>query len=137
MQYLSNSCFCLGSVNISSQTIFCVLGGEIIMKNRIKSIRNRIKDESGVVPIVEATIVFPVMFFILFFIIFIGNMYFTLQCLDENKRVVDEAYFATANMPQAMEDYRSRDAYIKRFGLVQDGRFVPLLSSEGGTYDEE
>lgn len=68
---------------------------------------------------------------------FIGNMYFTLQCLDENKRVVDEAYFATANMPQAMEDYRSRDAYIKRFGLVQDGRFVPLLSSEGGTYDEE
>lgn len=68
---------------------------------------------------------------------FIGNMYFTLQCLDENRQVVDEAYFATANMPQAMEDYRSRDAYIKRFGLVQDGRFVPLLSSEGGTYDEE
>lgn len=68
---------------------------------------------------------------------FIGNMYFTLQCLDENRHIVDEAYFATANMPQAMEDYRSRDAYIKRFGLVQDGRFVPLLSSEGGTYDEE
>ena len=67
----------------------------------------------------------------------IGNMYFTLQCLDENKKIVDEAYFATANMPQAMEDYKSRDAYIKRFGLVQDGRFVPLLSSEGGTYDEE
>lgn len=83
MQYLSNSCFCLGSVNISSQTIFCVLGGEIFMKNRIKSIRNRIKDESGVVPIVEATIVFPVMFFILFFIIFIGNMYFEQSKVDD------------------------------------------------------
>lgn len=67
----------------------------------------------------------------------IGNMYFTLQCLDENREVVDEAYFATANMPQAMEDYRNKEAYIKRFGLIQDGRFVPLLSSEGGNEHEE
>lgn len=63
----------------------------------------------------------------------IGNMYFTLQCLNENREVVDEAYFATANMPQAMEDYRNKEAYIKRFGLIQDGRFVPLLSSEGAS----
>lgn len=68
---------------------------------------------------------------------FIGNMYFTLQCLNENREVVDEAYFATANMPQAMEDYRNKEAYIKRFGLIQDGRFVPLLSSEGGSEHEE
>ncbi|WP_027421654.1 hypothetical protein [Lachnobacterium bovis] len=67
----------------------------------------------------------------------IGNMYFTLQCLNENREVVDEAYFATANMPQAMEDYRNKEAYIKRFGLIQDGRFVPLLSSEGGNEHEE
>lgn len=67
----------------------------------------------------------------------IGNMYFTLQCLNENREVVDEAYFATANMPQAMEDYRNKEAYIKRFGLIQDGRFVPLLSSEGGSEYEE
>lgn len=67
----------------------------------------------------------------------IGNMYFTLQCLNENREVVDEAYFATANMPQAMEDYRNKEAYIKRFGLIQDGRFVPLLSSEGGSEHEK
>lgn len=67
----------------------------------------------------------------------IGNMYFTLQCLNENREVVDEAYFATTNMPQAMEDYRNKEAYIKRFGLIQDGRFVPLLSSEGGSEHEE
>ena len=67
----------------------------------------------------------------------IGNMYFTLQCLNENREVMDEAYFATANMPQAMEDYRNKEAYIKRFGLIQDGRFVPLLSSEGGSEHEE
>ena len=62
----------------------------------------------------------------------IGNMYFTLQCLDENREIVDEAHFATGNMTQAMQDYNSRKAYIKRFGLVQDGKFLPLMSSEKG-----
>lgn len=62
----------------------------------------------------------------------IGNMYFTLQCLDENREIVDEAHFATRNMTQAMQDYNSRKAYIKRFGLVQDGKFLPLMSSEKG-----
>ena len=31
--------------------------------------------------------------------------------------VVDEAYFSTGNMPQAMEDYKNKEAYLKRFGL--------------------
>ena len=53
------------------------------MKNGIKNIKNRIKDEQGIVPIVEATIVFPVMFFILFFIIFIGNIYFEQAKVDD------------------------------------------------------
>lgn len=53
------------------------------MKNRIKNIKNRIKDERGIVSIVEATIVFPVMFFVLFFIIFIGNMYFEQAKVDD------------------------------------------------------
>lgn len=66
----------------------------------------------------------------------IGNMYFTLQCLNENREIVDEAYFSTGNMSQAMEDYKSKDAYMKRIGLVQDGRFVPLLST-GGFQDEK
>ena len=66
----------------------------------------------------------------------IGNVYFTLQCLDKNMEVVDEAYFSTGNMPQAMEDYKNKEAYLKRFGLVQNGRFVPLLST-GGIENEE
>ncbi|MBE6035129.1 MAG: hypothetical protein E7222_10600 [Clostridiales bacterium] len=67
----------------------------------------------------------------------IGNVYFTLQCLNKNMEVVDEAYFSTGNMPQAMEDYKNKEAYLKRFGLVQDGRFVPLLTTEGGCKNEE
>lgn len=52
------------------------------MKNWIKNIKNRIKDEQGMMQIVEASIVFPVMFFVLFFIIFIGNMYFEQAKVD-------------------------------------------------------
>lgn len=51
------------------------------MKDKIKNIIKRIKDENGLV-IVEATIVFPVMFFVLLFIIFIGNMYYEQARVD-------------------------------------------------------
>jgi len=62
----------------------------------------------------------------------VGNMYFSLQCLNENHEIVDEANFSTGNMSLAMQDYNNRKAYIKRFGLVQDGKFMPLLTSEKG-----
>ena len=51
------------------------------MKDKIKNIIKRMKDENGLV-IVEATIVFPVMFFVLLFIIFIGNMYYEQARVD-------------------------------------------------------
>ncbi len=51
------------------------------MKNKTEYIFQNIKSEKGLV-IVEATIVFPVMFFVLFFIIFIGNMYFEQAKID-------------------------------------------------------
>ena len=52
------------------------------MKDKIKNITKKMKDENGLV-IVEATIVFPVMFFVLFFIIFIGNMYYEQAKVDD------------------------------------------------------
>ncbi len=51
------------------------------MENRTKNIKERIKNENGMV-IVESAIVFPVMFFVLFFIIFIGNMYYEQAKVD-------------------------------------------------------
>lgn len=41
-----------------------------------------ISDETGMVSIVEATIVFPVMFFVLFFIIYIGNAFYQIAQVD-------------------------------------------------------
>ena len=46
------------------------------MKKIKQMIKNKIKDENGVVVIVEASFVFPIMFFVIFFLFFMGNMYF-------------------------------------------------------------
>lgn len=51
------------------------------MKDKTNNVKKKIKNESGLV-IVEAAIVFPVMFFVLLFIIFIGNMYFEQAKVD-------------------------------------------------------
>lgn len=42
------------------------------MRKRVKEL---LKSESGAMAIVEATFVFPIMFFVIFFLIFMGNMY--------------------------------------------------------------
>lgn len=51
------------------------------MQNKTKNIKEKVNNESGLV-IVEAAIVFPVMFFVLLFIIFIGNMYYEQARID-------------------------------------------------------
>lgn len=53
------------------------------MKNITKDIKAKLKNERGAYTIVEATIVFPVMFFVLFFIIFIGNLYYEQAKMDD------------------------------------------------------
>lgn len=52
------------------------------MKNLFKKFLDKVKKEKGLV-IIEATIVFPVMFFVLFFIIYIGNAYFQIAQVDD------------------------------------------------------
>ena len=70
------------------------------MKTRLKHIKDKIKDQNGLV-IVEATIVFPIMFFVLFFIIFIGNLYFEQAKVDavvESYAVKGAEYVADPNL---------------------------------------
>lgn len=53
------------------------------MKDKAKKIiRKFIKDESGASVIVEATFIFPIMFFVLFFLIFFGNAYYLKANID-------------------------------------------------------
>lgn len=53
-----------------------------IMKDKIKHITEKLKNNKGAL-IVEAAIVFPVTFFILLFIIFIGNLYYEQARVDD------------------------------------------------------
>lgn len=52
------------------------------MKTKVKHITKKLADTKGVL-IVEAAIVFPVMFFILLFIIFIGNLFYEQARVDD------------------------------------------------------
>ena len=48
----------------------------------LKELKTRLADESGVMPIIEATFVFPIMFFVIFFLFFMGNMYVSKSYTD-------------------------------------------------------
>ena len=41
-----------------------------------------IKSENGIVPIFEATIVFPIMFFVIIFMFLMGNVYMSKSYVD-------------------------------------------------------
>ena len=58
------------------------------MKKRWQMIKNIIKDEKGVMVIVESTFVFPIMFFVIFFLFFMGNMYFAKAYVDNRVQEV-------------------------------------------------
>lgn len=48
----------------------------------IKRYLHGIRSENGAVTIVEATYVFPIMFFVIFFLIYFGNMYYVKASVD-------------------------------------------------------
>ena len=52
-----------------------------MMKDRIKSMKDRLHDERAAI-FVESAIVFPVMFFVLLFIMYIGNLYYVQARID-------------------------------------------------------
>lgn len=52
------------------------------LADRTKYIRKKLNNEDGLV-LVEAAIVFPVMFFVLFFILFVGNIYYEQARIDD------------------------------------------------------
>ena len=70
------------------------------------NLKKQLKSENGAVPVVEATFVFPVMFFVIFFLLFMGNMYvskayfdnavnqaaikYAAQCADPNLKAINE-----------------------------------------------
>lgn len=53
------------------------------MKKKVKQkIQKCIKSENGMVSLIEAAYVFPVMFFVIFFLIYFGNMFYVKAAVD-------------------------------------------------------
>lgn len=52
------------------------------MKDKIKNLTQKLKSNKGML-VIEAAIVFPVMFFVLLFIIFIGNLFYEQARIDD------------------------------------------------------
>lgn len=51
-------------------------------REKMKGLWERIRSESGVVLIIEAAYVFPIMFFVIFFMIYFGDMYYVRSSVD-------------------------------------------------------
>lgn len=109
------------------------------MKNKAKDIKrriakefNKITNEKGAI-IVEASIVFPVMFFVLLFIIFIGNIYYEQAKVDEivlkyavkgAECVADPFLYDISSgggVPKKMSDVKDIEPYRYILGSITDG----------------
>ncbi len=106
------------------------------MNNKAKAIRNKyinkLISQKGAI-IIEASIVFPVMFFVLLFIIFIGNVYYEQAKVDEivlkyaikgAECVADPFLYDIANggsLPTKLEDVKDIEPYRYILGSVTEG----------------
>ena len=109
------------------------------MKNKAKDIKSRVTkelnkmtNERGAI-IVEASIVFPVMFFVLLFIIFIGNIYYEQAKVDEivlkyavkgAECVADPFLYDVSSgggLPKKMSDVKDIEPYRFILGSITDG----------------
>ncbi len=53
-----------------------------------------------------------------------GMMQIVIQILNQDREIVDEALYAANNIRQALYDYSTKDAYIKRLGFRNNGTDV-------------
>ena len=110
------------------------------MKDKIKNIKQQFKNESGLV-IIEAAIVFPVMFFVLFFILYIGNLYYEQARVDDivATYAVKGAQYSADPSQKAMEEKEEvptevngqhLEPYRYIFGGIGDGGSIGTIEDE-------
>ncbi|MCI9537542.1 MAG: pilus assembly protein [Eubacterium sp.] len=86
------------------------------MKEKLLKIRKTLTNENGAVMIVEASFVFPIMFFVLFFLIYFGNMYvvksaisrFTSTCA-----IKGAEYYSNPWVKEVTQNYLGNDVPTK------------------------
>lgn len=98
----------------------------------IGKLKNLIKSENGAAQIVEASIVFPVMFIVLIFLIYLGNAYFIQSHI--NAIVIEKAVKGAAYCADPMLETIKEDGGIPS---VKDLELEPYRYILGGMNDIE
>ncbi len=82
------------------------------MKKKVKNFFMDMKSEDGAVMIIEATFVFPIMFFVLFFLIYFGNMYVVRSAVSRYTStcaIKGAEYYANPWVKTVTEDLKGED----------------------------
>lgn len=86
------------------------------MKEKFQKIEKSVKNENGAVMIVEASFVFPIMFFVLFFLIYFGNMYVVKSAISRYTStcaIKGAEYYSNPWVKEVTEDYLGNDVPTK------------------------
>lgn len=97
-------------------------------------IKGKVRDENGAVLIVEASIIFPIMFFVLIFLIYMGNAFFikaSVQSMVESYALQGAKYCADP-MLQKIEKKGSITLKELKDVRIQPYRYVNFLDVGGG-----
>ena len=86
------------------------------MKEKILKVQKLLTNENGAVMIVEASFVFPIMFFVLFFLIYFGNMYVVKSAISRYTSacaIKGAEYYSNPWVKEVTEDYAGNDVPTK------------------------
>lgn len=93
-----------------------------------------IKSESGIVPIFEATIVFPIMFFVIIFMFLMGNVYMSKSYVDavvHKEAVKIAAKCADPNLEETLNNEKLNNTKLKNmpYRYIFQGQIKNVINS--------
>lgn len=93
-----------------------------------------IKSESGIVPIFEATIVFPIMFFVIIFMFLMGNVYMSKSYVDavvHKEAVKIAAKCADPNLEETLNNNKLNNTKLKNmpYRYIFQGQIKNVINS--------
>lgn len=93
-----------------------------------------IKSESGIVPIFEATIVFPIMFFVIIFMFLMGNVYMSKSYVDafvHKEAVKIAAKCADPNLEETLNNKKLNNTKLKNmpYRYIFQGQINDVINS--------
>lgn len=93
-----------------------------------------IKSESGIVPIFEATIVFPIMFFVIIFMFLMGNVYMSKSYVDavvHKEAVKIAAKCADPNLEETLNNKKLNNTKLKNmpYRYIFQGQIKNVINS--------